>query len=198
MPGSSGLPWTATAPSRTIRAYSKSVRSGMGSGRRGARMHPYPEVRQLCVKAGHCHLDAGTSGLTLRGLWNPWLLGRHIDSLLRRRAVAGRRRTSPDVAGRRRTSPGAFVGSCYSATLGRALILRVSETLGPGSVRPAGAGCRPRAPSFGFCSRHIDAAPLCVRVREVLAPSAAGVGAADHRDWAVCMMQHGLAHRSEQ
>lgn len=62
-------------------------------------MHPYPEVRQLCVKAGHCHLDAGTSGLTLRGLWNPWLLGRHIDSLLRRRVVAGRRRTSPDVAG---------------------------------------------------------------------------------------------------
>lgn len=47
-------------------------------------MHPYPEVRRLCVKAGHCHLNAGTSGLTLRGLWNPWLLGQHIDSLLRR------------------------------------------------------------------------------------------------------------------
>ena len=107
-------------------------------------------------------------------------------------------RLAPTPPSSRRASPGAFVGSCYSATLGRALILRVSETLGPGSVRPAGAGCRPRAPSFGFCSRHIDAAPLCVRVREVLAPSAAGVGAADHRDWAVCMMQHGLAHRSEQ
>ena len=64
-------------------------------------MHPYPEVRQLCVKAGHCHLDAGTSGLTLRGLWNPWLLGRHIDSLLRRRAVAGRRRGRSSVAATR-------------------------------------------------------------------------------------------------
>jgi hypothetical protein len=34
LPGSSGLPWTATAPSRTIRAYSKSVRSGTVAGAR--------------------------------------------------------------------------------------------------------------------------------------------------------------------